>query len=151
MRFFQVERRKTYQKGGRQPYKGKVEQKWNPIPQVQEKGTATSNKFGVLDDTKEDERANNEKEKIVQTGGERKTNNEEYNKNIEGVLELAERSGEQALGSNGNNKQHDAHSSVNDVGKEDRHNDSEQAENTSPQMEEYNDSVGVTDEEDEYQ
>ncbi|WMV32988.1 hypothetical protein MTR67_026373, partial [Solanum verrucosum] len=107
---FQEQRRKTYQKGGRQPYKGKVEHKWNPIPQVQEKGTATSNKFGVLDDTKEDERADNEKEK------------KEYR------------------------PQHDAHSSVNDVGKEDRHKDSEQSENTSPRLEEYNDNVGVTDE-----
>ncbi|KAH0672954.1 hypothetical protein KY290_025238 [Solanum tuberosum] len=62
---FQEQRRKTYHKGGRQQYKGKVEQKWNPIPQVQEKGTATSNKFGVLDNTKEDERTNNEKEKRV--------------------------------------------------------------------------------------
>ncbi|KAH0669678.1 hypothetical protein KY285_023844 [Solanum tuberosum] len=79
MRFFR--NRGENHKGGRQPYKGKVEQKWNPIPQVQEKGTTTSNKFGVLDDTKEDERADNEKEKRVQTGGEQKTNNEEYNKN----------------------------------------------------------------------
>uniref|UniRef100_M1DXY8 5' nucleotidase n=1 Tax=Solanum tuberosum TaxID=4113 RepID=M1DXY8_SOLTU len=144
MRFFRNKGEKH--KGRRQPYKGKVEQKWNPIPQVQEKGTTISNKFGVLDDTKEDERADNENEKRVQTGGEQKTNNEEYNKNKEVVLESMERNGEQVLGSNGDNKQHNAHNSVNDVGKEDRHKDSKQSKNTSPQLEEYNDNGGVNDE-----
>ncbi|KAH0643787.1 hypothetical protein KY289_034761 [Solanum tuberosum] len=46
---FQEQRSKKYHKGGTQPYKSRVEQRWNLRPQLQEHGTITGNKFEALE------------------------------------------------------------------------------------------------------
>ncbi|KAH0643590.1 hypothetical protein KY289_034564 [Solanum tuberosum] len=96
---FQEQRRKNYHKGGRQPYKGRVDQRWNPRPQQQVQGTITGNKFEALEDKIEED-------KTAQVLEER-----DHEKGVEHHQVEQERVAskeEQSRGSNTKSKQQDA-------------------------------------------
>ncbi|KAG5595474.1 hypothetical protein H5410_036706 [Solanum commersonii] len=101
---FQEHRRKNYHKEGRQPYKGRVEQRWNPRPQQQVQETITGNKFEALEDKiEEDKTAQVLKERNYEKGVEHHQVEDEPVASTE----------EQSRGSNTKSKQQDIQSSTN--------------------------------------
>ncbi|WMV59325.1 hypothetical protein MTR67_052710 [Solanum verrucosum] len=112
---FQQQRGKNYIKEGRQPYKGRVEQRWNPKPQPKEQGATTDNKFCALEYLMDEKQPTQKNEMTRQNKGEQNTNIDGEQQGIQVDTQPEESTG-------GYSKElynKDAHSSANEVEKED--------------------------------